>query len=228
MGFSHVSSVFTDIHYNLPPVTDWHHAPWISVEHAHPVWPPIGCLLHVSHPTERLSQARWPLSAISPALSAGHGKRLDGLFYQSQIIRNLRAVSRHSLDTVWRHLYSVLTTRWGMLDILWLAGFPGSHSVWRTVLPCLQITHYLSPLLLTRFPSQRCPESNATSNPLYFLLLCQHHQFAGDISETQQDECTAQDHTACNSVNSGFFIYWSSCSFIKQTLVEFKFVIFQE
>lgn len=127
------------------------------------------------------------------------------------------SVSDYSLNTVGQHFYSVLTTQWGMLDILWF-GVPGSHQCEGQFPPTFR--SHITSVLCTRFPSQRCPMSNATSNPLYFLLLCQYHQFTGEVSEAQQYERTAQDHPACyvTSVDSRFLVYWPSCSFIKHLL----------
>lgn len=184
MGFSHVSSVFTDIHYSIPPVTDWHHSPLMSVEHAHPIWPPIGCILHASHPIERLSQVLGPLSAISSALSAGTWemfgwsplsvsdyKKPEGCV-KTQSGHSVTAFLFCSPHTVRDAGYSV--TCW----------FPWFSLSMKDSSP-LPLDHILSQ---SPTPHQvPFSEPNATSNPLYFLLLRQHHQFTGEISEAQRD-----------------------------------------
>lgn len=169
-----ISSVYTDIHYGvLAPPTHWL-APFHLAVHTavHTLCGPRPVAFPMPDtPVRGIPRFGGLLQLFFPPSLQVHGTCLRVLACQVQIIRNLRAVSGPlCLDTVWQHFYSVLTTQWGMVDILCLVGFPQSHPAWRTVLPCLWITYCPSPLLLARkkFPSQRYP----MLHPTLFIPFC--------------------------------------------------------
>lgn len=171
----------------LPPVTDWHHSALMSVQPCAscvaPNWLHSPC--QPPSPVRGIPGFGGLLQLfIQPSLQV-HGTCVGVLPCQAQIIRNLRAVSGPLwLHTVWQHFYSVLTTQWGMLDVLCLVGFPQSHPAWRQFSPAFGSHIVLVPYSSPKSSLLQVPA--ATSNPLYSLLLHQYPQFTGEIREPQR------------------------------------------
>lgn len=147
-------------------------------------------------PNERLLQVLGPPSAISLSLSAGtwemlrctplpisHDKKPEDYVRLSLSGHSVSAFLFFCLcHSAWRRIvYDLLVFLILTQDEGEFASAFGSH-----IISLLYPSPGKNSLL-------RVP--NATSNPLHSLLLCQHPQFTGEISEAQRGEHTTHDHT---------------------------------
>lgn len=134
---------------------------------------------------------------LCPSLQV-HGKCLDALLCQSQIIRNLRTTSGSlCLDTTCQHFYSsayaTVRGRRIVYDLLVFLILTQDEGEFASAFG----SHIISLLYPSPGKNSLLRVPNATSNPLYSLLLCQHPQFTGEISEAQRGKHTSHDHTTC-------------------------------